>query len=333
MRALKRGAGVAGRLIRVGAAAAAVLAAAACELREITVAEPFDIVVAEVILRAGEDVQTALLHRTVRLPATGVAVPGAVVEVRSADGRSMRYAPVPIARCLQGGGDASAGQPPATERERGSCYAAEGNVLAVREGQRYTLRILLPDGREMSGTTLVPGNFRFRSPVSTHCVLPPDTRLTLAWTPADDTWAYLAEARFEGLRAAYAPRGIRVPEDPLTLLGLAISRADTTMQLPAGFGVFDRFDSDLAPTLLALQQGIPAGVTVDVAVAATDRNFVNWVRGGNFNPSGQVRVPSIVGEGTGVFASLVARTARIETTPQSALPPCAPGAALPPSAP
>jgi hypothetical protein len=34
-----------------------------------------------------------------------------------------------------------------------------------------------------------------------------------------------------------------------------------------------------------------------------------------------------------VFASLVARTARIETTPQSALPPCAPGAALPPSAP
>ena len=43
-------------------------------------------------------------------------------------------------------------------------------------------------------------------------------------------------------------------------------------------------------------------------ISATDRNYVNWVRGGNFNPSGQVRVPTIRGDGTGVFASTVTRT-------------------------
>jgi hypothetical protein len=40
---------------------------------------------------------------------------------------------------------------------------------------------------------------------------------------------------------------------------------------------------------------------------------VNWVRGGSFNPSGTVRVPSISGGGTGVFGSLVTRTVRLHT--------------------
>lgn len=57
-------------------------------------------------------------------------------------------------------------------------------------------------------------------------------------------------------------------------------------------------------------------------MAAGDRNYVNWVRGGNFNPSGQVRVPSIVGDGTGVFASLVSRERILVTRDEASAPSC-----------
>ncbi|NIP79411.1 MAG: hypothetical protein GWM90_09430 [Gemmatimonadetes bacterium] len=62
-------------------------------------------------------------------------------------------------------------------------------------------------------------------------------------------------------------------------------------------------DRDVA---LVLQRGLPTGAAADIVVAVGDQNYVNWVRGGNFNPSGQVRVPGITGDGTGVFGSLVA---------------------------
>ncbi len=112
------------------------------------------------------------------------------------------------------------------------------------------------------------------------------------------------------------------PPDELDLLGLAIGAADTTIVFPQEFGVFDRFtvDRDL---LLALQEGLPAGARADVLVAAGDRNFVNWVRGGNFNPSGQVRVPSVTGDGTGVFGSLVVRGRTLLTEPDgTGIPSC-----------
>jgi hypothetical protein len=59
-----------------------------------------------------------------------------------------------------------------------------------------------------------------------------------------------------------------------------------------------------------------------VVVAAADRNYVNWVRGGNFNPSGLVRVPSVRGDGTGVFGSIVAKTVVLTTVPESTAPAC-----------
>ena len=91
-----------------------------------------------------------------------------------------------------------------------------------------------------------------------------------------------------------------------TLLGLSITANDTTIVFPAEFGVFDRFDLD-QDIATALQEGLPAGTVAPVTIAATDRNYVNWARGGNFNPSGQVRVPSIQGDGTGVFGTFVVR--------------------------
>ena len=55
-----------------------------------------------------------------------------------------------------------------------------------------------------------------------------------------------------------------------------------------------------------------------MSIAAADRNYVNWVRGGNFNPSGQVRVPSVRGDGTGVFAATVVRSLRVFAAPPGA---------------
>ena len=78
--------------------------------------------------------------------------------------------------------------------------------------------------------------------------------------------------------------------------------------------------ADLA---IRLQGGLPAGSTAELAITAVDRNYVNWARGGNFNPSGQVRIPSLSGDGTGVFGSTVGRGFDILVTDRpSGLPAC-----------
>jgi hypothetical protein len=308
------------RVAGIWAAFAAVLTAA-CELREVTLAEPEDVIIAEVVLRAGDSLQTALVYRTRGVDgAVGARVSNAVVEVTAEAGGLMRYRPAPVARCLT---PDSNGTVPATAARVGSCYvAAAGDVIPVLPGARYSLRVLTTDGRELTGTTVVPGAFEVRTPATAACRLPPGGQLQMRWTESDGAWAYLVDARFAGLRNAFAPLGITVPQDPFTLTGLAIGRADTTIALPQGFGLFDRFDSDLTPALVALQSGIPGNVVVDVTLAAGDRNFINWVRGGNFNPSGLVRVPSIRGGGTGVFGALAVHRVRVETRTASQLPAC-----------
>ena len=57
----------------------------------------------------------------------------------------------------------------------------------------------------------------------------------------------------------------------------------------------------------------PASVTV----TAANRNYVNWARGGNFNPSGRVSIPSVTGDGTGVFGATVTRTFEMVVDPDS----------------
>jgi hypothetical protein len=114
---------------------------------------------------------------------------------------------------------------------------------------------------------------------------------------------------------------VEAPE-PLELLGLAISAADTEIVLPAEFGLFDRFTVDQA-LLAVLQQGLPAGTRAEVTIAAADRNYVNGVRGGSFNPSGRVRISSVTGDAVGVFGSLVPLAASVRSGPPGQnLPPC-----------
>jgi hypothetical protein len=106
--------------------------------------------------------------------------------------------------------------------------------------------------------------------------------------------------------------------------GLSISQTDTTLVLPTEFGVFERlqYDSDL---LLAIKDGFPNGTRMELVLAAADRNWVNSVRGGNFNPSGLIRISTVVGDGVGVFASLNVQHASIVVRGVSSLPRCGVG--------
>jgi hypothetical protein len=288
------------------------LAAGGCELREITVALPQDIVVAEVVLQAGERVQTAYLHRS--LSQRGAArVLDADVTVHDVESdRIIRFFADADSLCLRP-------TPPGGLPATGTCYVARGSVDMVRPGALYTLRVEVPDRPALTGSTRVPAGFDITVPAVPACRLPPRATLELAWTVSEGAWVYVAQARFEGLVRALRTEGVPLPadlEDPIDLLGLAITSTDTTMLLPTGFGLFDRGDVALHALLLAIRDGLPAGVTVTVAVAAADRNYVNWVRGGSFNPSGTVRIPSVTGGGTGVFGSLVTRRRQLSTDDQ-----------------
>jgi hypothetical protein len=275
------------------------VAAAGCELTSVELTDTADVVIAEVYLRAGEDTHQAFLYRT--FPADGgpLRVDGAIIRVRGTAGAVLEFAP-------ETGEDACAAYAFAAAGAGGSCYTAADPGGIVQVGGAYDLEILLPDGRRLQGRTSVPTAFRFIQPAVSPCVLD-GASLLLTWTRSEGSWAYQADARFSDLAAGLAARGVPDPPDTLRLLGLAVGANDTTMTFPQDFGVFDRFELD-RELLLALQQGLPEGARAEIAVAAVDRNYVNWVRGGNFNPSGQVRVPSVTGDGTGVFAALVRRS-------------------------
>jgi hypothetical protein len=174
----------------------------------------------------------------------------------------------------------------------------------------------------MIGSTTVPGDFAIVRPASSTCALPADTAIDVTWKPSGGAWVYIIESNLRGIRSALAERNVTLGDDPLRLIGLAISNNDTTIAFPREFGLFDRADPDLSDALLAISKGLPPNVIADVVVAAADRNYVNWVRGGNFNPSGLVRVPSIRGAGTGVFSSIVPRSRQIRTRTNEGRPPC-----------
>lgn len=189
----------------------------------------------------------------------------------------------------------------------GACFAPADSTAArlFDPGDRLEVRVQLPGGRALLGATTVPGDFRLDGDVFGTCRLEPETLLPLSWTRSDGAWAYINETIIVGLGDLLAPEGIEA-SNRLYLLGLSVSAADTTIVFPSEFGLFERFDLD-QDLAVRLQTGLPPGTQAEVAITAVDRNYVNWVRGGNFNPSGQVRVPSLRGDGTGVFASTVSR--------------------------
>jgi hypothetical protein len=261
--------------------------------------------VVEGVLKAGANIQSILIHRTL---ADNVirGESGASVTIRPAGRGEIVLTEGAIESCAeQLGAFADAGF-----EVRATCYSAHFEVEPETE---YELLVSTADGLSIRGRTTVPGEFAILRPTVAHggsCRLEPRVNLPLVWSRSTGTWAYFAQLGATGLPEAFAGTGIDAPEY-LRLTGLAISGSDTTLVLPREFGVFDRFSGDL-DLLRELQLGFPAGVSVAVAVSAADRNYVNGVRGGAFNPSGNVRISSVAGDGVGMFGSVVTRHLTIQ---------------------
>lgn len=294
----------------------------ACELTEVEVAGFEDLVVVEAYLQVTlpesveapnpqepRGVVVVLVHRARRggepaLDATAVTLHSPSESFELAGSRSIE----PCVERITGdeeeafGGDAR-------------CFQLELPGGALAPGQDASIDVEFPGGALFSGRTTVPSTFHFirPEPGGQHCRIPPDTPLSMIWSRSAGAWAYATEAWLENLTGAYGARGVHVPADGLVLQGLSVSAADTTITFPTHFGLFGRLGSD-SDFLSSLEDGLPEGVRGHITLTAVDGNHVNWLRGGNFHPSGWVRVPSIIEvtpgdgfRGTGVFGSSVKR--------------------------
>ena len=292
---------------------------AACDLEEITIVEVEDVVVAEIYVNLAEDPTEnevrAYLHYTLGAPGSGGdELTNALIVVSRSDGLTLTLVENQLEACLDS-------LPTVGD---GVCFLADpAQTPNLSPGDQLEVQVTLADGGTLFGATRVPSSFQIAG-ISTACRLDPDTLLPLLWSRSEGAWAYVSETSISGLTAALEPEGIVVEEDddPLHLLGLSISDQDTTTVFPSEFGVFDRFDLD-HDLATRLQKGLPDATTAEVSITAVEGNYVNWARGGGFNPSGQVRVPSIRGGGTGVFAATVSRGFDVVSSDQAGpLPDC-----------
>lgn len=298
--------------------ALAALVLGGCELDEVTVPDGADLLIAESILDAGQDVQKLLLHRALR----GRVVEGeegAQIRVRRDDGVEVVFKSATTAACTELDPGFAAGKD--SVDVRGTCYLSPAEAGRwVIPGATYDLLIETTRGEKLRGRTTVPGHFMplGLSPSAGRplgevgsCVLPPDSALALRWSVAAGARAYMTHMRIEGVRDALAESGIPNLPEVVELYGVSITERDTSIVAPTEVGVLEvgKYPADL---MLALRHGFPEGVRVRFTIGAMDRNYVTAVRGDNFNPSGMVRVSSIAGDGVGVFGSLVPYALEVE---------------------
>jgi hypothetical protein len=314
------------------ALAASALAASGCELREVAITEPERAVVAETYVWIGLKQMTALPRGTEATPFNRAAVflhetldaAGEAEPVRGARVRITRVGDglvVDVPESRIGLGSCMLTYP---ADSTGTCYVTASDqpgVDRIMPGDRLGLTIDLPDGGRLVSETVVPGRFELRG-VSDggQCTIAPLTGTGIEWSRSGGAWAYISDTSISGLRRTFDAEEV---SDPLYLWGLSVSALDTAIVFPREFGVFARGELDRDVSIL-LQRGLPDSTSALVTVAAVDRNWVNWARGGNFNPSGQVRVPSVRGDGTGVFGSAVVRSFRVLSRSQGSGPRCPP---------
>ncbi|MCE2397912.1 MAG: hypothetical protein J4F34_02535 [Gemmatimonadetes bacterium] len=307
---------------RAGALGAAALAG--CALLDVRIADPEDVIIAEVQVLLthewngnGTSFEAgALLHRTFQREETPTLRGSTVViseptkgSVRLEERRDVEECVIPSPQ----GRDSIPGE----LAPNAVCYRANVALSPFDPGDRLSLEITAPDGRVLVGSSLVPGAFDLveLDEEDGRCRLDPDTNYRFQWRFAENAWSYLADARLEGLRLPMAQRDIDSP-DTLYLLGFAIDAEDSTLVFSSEFGIFEFFAAtdEERDVIRELRRGLPGGVGATVAMAAADRNWVNWERGGNFNPSGEVRIPSVFGDGTGVFSTATRRVVRVRAT-------------------
>ena len=319
-----------GALDAVIAAGAAVLLVGGCELTEVTLAESDDVVIAETRLILSLDTADgtpslnvySYLHRTLSA-ARADEVEGARVRVSGASG-----AVVQLEEEASGGACLSQNLELPNE-DVGSCYRASVSPSPFLPRDVVDLDVVLADGSTLTASSRIPGGFDFigLTHEDGHCRLEPDTNYRFVWTEAAGTWSYLSDTWIMGLPEALAGEDVAAP-DSLYLTGFGIGQEDTDVLFPGEYGLFDVADDVNVDLLRILDDGLPGGTWARLAFAATDRNWVNWVRGGNFNPSGLIRIPSVFGDGTGVFGTATQRELHVRAGPggEETAPICGPPA-------
>ncbi|MEX2571234.1 MAG: DUF4249 family protein [Gemmatimonadota bacterium] len=296
----------------------------ACELAQVAAPDGENVMVVEAVLRVGASRQSVLLHRSIDDGAIA-GDRGADVTITKPDGEEFDFVESHFSDCI-------IGNPDSWQIDLDvdfACYRSlPSHGRFVRPGATYDLHVETADGQVVRGRTTVPEAPEFRTPAvsvdrrdrTAWCALPNHT-FTLTWTRADGAWSYIITTEISQWGDELRAQGVEVP-DPLELTGVSVSASDTTLVFPRNLGLFQRADHDQR-VFAALEDGLPEGSRSVLVVLAADPNYTNAIRGGRFNPSGNVRFSSVVGDGVGVFGSVVPLVIRSHPSPQGQpLEPC-----------
>lgn len=193
----------------------------------------------------------------------------------------------------------------------GTCYAASVPRAYFEPLEELSLHIALPDGGRLHGKSLIPDFFAPSGLTAEdgRCRVNPEAGYRINWSFIRGAWAHIAEAEFTGLR-----RDLWDDPEPLYLTTAWMAEYDIGPDM-----VFPRklVEGDVPwrarKAARRLETGLPWGVTARLAVAAIDRNWANWIRPGQVSVAGEVPVPSVFGDGTGLFGTAVRWSLTIES--------------------
>ena len=275
---------------------AVVLACVSCDLANVEVLVPVpDLVVVEATVVLTVDptdparVDTHILAIATRYPDGGQPHPvrGASIRVIGESGRSMQLSEEidPVPDCV-------------SRDFFGSCYRANSPSTSFAPGEVLSLEVLLPDGDVLRGTSRMPSAFSALDLAlkDGRCRLLPDTNYRFRWAPVEGAAAYLVELGVGGM-------GDLELDDRVSWTTLFVGGDMTEVAFPQGLlAVLEVTDPDMATEL---RTGLPEGAVADIALGAVDLNWTNWIREGRINLNGEVRVPSVFGDGTGWFGTAV----------------------------
>ena len=231
-------------------------------------------------------------------------VPEASVRIVGKSGRTLRLEELPDT--------SEACRTAAGALTTGTCYVASVPSAYFAPLEELSLRVATPDGEQLHGASAIPAVFTplYLSLQGGRCRVSPDTNYKIEWHSVDGGWAHIAEAEFTGLR-----RNLWDHPDPLYLTAAWMV---PSYSYPSSMGFPRKLIEDDVPweariAARRLETGLPWGVTAHLAVAAIDRNWANWIRPGQIHLAGEVPVPSVFGDGTGMFGTAVRWTATLES--------------------
>ena len=230
-------------------------------------------------------------------------IPGATVRISGEHGQSIRLEEVadPRSTCLTklAGG---LRRPPA-----GSCHIGRMRPSPFSPGELLTLEVTLPDGGVLAGVSRLPGFFAPSglSLSNGRCRLEPDTGYNFSWPRVLGAGTFLAEARVAGLGELWTN------DEPLYLPATLRGPDHTNMIFPRDF-LYELINRDEWELQRVLYTGLPEGASADVTIGAVDRNWANWIRV-RFAFEGEIRIPSVFGDGTGWFGTGVRWKVSVES--------------------